>query len=269
MKKQLLLSALFLFSAVTWAQAQITSNESKTSRGYLRVGFSNFGKELKNDLSNFSVNGASGVSGDMSILENLREGRYGSERGYVFEFGRNYYFNKTTLLPLFDTKIGLDWTQLSLTYNQLDWSDFAAKDVENGYEVEETSFFAGSASSKLGPVISINFIGKLVVDVRAQLAATYYFNSLNYAAYNDDTDEEKYFTFFPIGDEDEEGFSAITKTGHFGFKQNYGATVRYGGIGLALDYFPGSLKGAYHSSEGDGEEKFKNNIFQIKISLTL
>lgn len=269
MKKQLLLLTLLLSSIVTWTQAQITRNESKLSRGYLRVGFSNFGKELKDDLSNFSVNGAAGVNGDASILENLREGRYGSKRGYAFEFGRNYYFNKTSLIPLFDTKIGLDWTQFSLTYNELDWSGFAEKDAENGYEADETSFFAGSASSKLGPVVSINLIGKLVVDVRLQLAATYYFNSLNYYAYNDADDDEKYFSFFPEDSEDEEGFAAVTKAGHFGIKQNYGATVRYGGLGLALDYFPGSIKAAYQSSEGDGEEKFKNNIFQIKISLTL
>ncbi|MGK6351090.1 hypothetical protein [Parapedobacter sp. DT-150] len=268
MKKQLFLLTLLL-STITWSYAQITRNETKLSRGYLRLGFSNFGQELKDDLSNFSVNGGSGVDGEASALSNVLDGRYGAKRGYVFEFGRNYYFNKTSLLPAFDTKIGLDWTQLSLVYNKLDWSNFAERDIDNGYEVDETSFFAGSASTKLGPVISINLIGKLVVDVRAQLAATYYFNSLNYYAYNPEDDDEKYFSFMPIDAEDEESFSAVTKAGNFGIKQNYGATVRFGGLGLALDYFPGSIKAEYTSNEGDGEEKFKNNIFQIKLSLML
>ena len=65
--------------------------------------------------------------------------------------------------------------------------------------------------------------------------------------------------------EEEGGLS----TGNFGFKTNYGATVRYGGIGLALDYFPGKVKSSYQSHEGSGEAKFKNNMFQIKVSLTL
>ena len=74
--------------------------------------------------------------------------------------------------------------------------------------------------------------------------------------------------------EEENVFSAFGKLGKFGIKQNYGATVRYGMIGLAIDYFPGSFKFEYETSEGGGDvqsgkEKFKNNMFQIKLSLTL
>lgn len=272
MKKQLLVLTVLL-CAVSWSFGQITGSESRNSRGYLRLGFSNFGQELENDLSNFSVNGG-GLDGEASMLANLQDGRYGAKRGYVLEFGRNYYFNKTSLLPIFDTKIGLDWTQLSLTYNELDWTGFIERDRADGYEVDEAGFFAASASSKLGPVISINFIDKLVLDVRAQLAATYFVNGLDYYAYNDD--DERYFTFMPEEEEADEisGIAAFGKLGKFGFKQNYGATVRYGAIGLSLDYFPGSFKFEYETSEGDGEirsgeEKFKNNMFQIKLSLTL
>ena len=273
MKKQLLLWIL-LMSAATWTYGQITRDDSKLSRGYLRLGFSNFGDELKNDLSNFSVN-EGGFDSEASMLNNLLDGRYGAKRGYVFEFGRNYYFNKTSLLPIFPTKIGLDWTQLSLTYNQLDWSGFVERDRQAGYEVDEMDYFAVSASSKVGPVISINFISNLVLDIRAQLAATYFVNGLDYYAYNDE--DERYFTFMPeeeLDDEEGEGLAAFTKLGKFGFKQNYGTTIRFGVIGLALDYFPGSFKYAYGTSEGNGqvksgEEKFKNNMFQIKLSLTL
>lgn len=275
MKKQLLVLTVLLF-AVTWSHAQITRDESKLTRGYLRVGLSNFGQELKNDLSNFSVNDGGAFNSEASMLDNLLDGRYGAKRGYVVEFGRNYYFNKTSLLPLFPTKIGLDWTQLSLTYNDLDWSGFIERDRNAGYEVDEMGYFAFSASSKIGPVISINLISKLVVDVRAQLAATYFVNGLDYYAYNDNNDDERYFTFMPEEEDDDEvdGLAAFTKLGKFGIKQNYGATVRYGVIGLSLDYFPGSFRYEYETSEGNGEvksgkEKFKNNMFQIKVSLTL
>lgn len=267
MKRQLLLLAVSL-SATLFAYGQITK-DGRASRGYLRLGFSNFGQELKDDLSNFSVNGGSGFEGETSLLANAREGRYGSKRGYAFEFGRNYYFHKNSLLPVFDARLGVDWTQLSLTYNQLDLSDAAAIDEANGYEVEGTSFFAASASSKIGPVFSFSPINKLVIDVRVQLAAIYNFTSVDYYAYNESTEEEKYFSFFPEEAEDEDGLSAITKAGNFGFKTNYGVTVRYAGLGLALDYFPGKIKSSYQSNEGSGEEKFKNNMFQIKLSLTL
>src|SRR5690606_35499111 len=116
MKKQLLVLSVLL-AVVNWSYGQITRDESKMSRGYLRFGLSNFGQELKGDLSNFSVNDGGAFHAEASMLDNVLNGRYGAKRGYVLEFGRNYYFNKTSLLPLFNTKIGLDWTQLSLTYN--------------------------------------------------------------------------------------------------------------------------------------------------------
>lgn len=273
MKKQLLVLTVLLV-AVNWSYGQITRDESKRSRGYLRLGLSNFGQELKNDLSNFSVNDGGAFDGEASMLDNLLDGRYGAKRGYVLEFGRNYYFNKTSLLPLFDTKVGLDWTQLSLTYNELDWDGFINRDRAAGYEVDDAGFFAVSAASKIGPVISINFIDRLVLDVRAQLAATYFVNGLDYYAYNDD--DERYFTFMPEEEDSNEieGLAAFGKLGKFGIKQNYGATVRYGVIGLSIDYFPGSFKYEYETSEGNdevksGKEKFKNNMFQLKLSLTL
>src|SRR3546814_6616991 len=104
MKKQLLVLTV-LMAVATWSYSQITRDDAKMSRGYLRLGFSNFGQELSDNLSNFSVDDG-GLAGESTMLENLLEGRYGAKRGYVFEFGRNYYFKKTSLLPIFDTKIG-------------------------------------------------------------------------------------------------------------------------------------------------------------------
>lgn len=267
MKVQFFLATV-LCLAVGVTQAQITK-DGKNSRGYLRLGFSNYGQDLSNDLSNFSVNNGSGIDGEASILDNYLEGRYGADRGYAFEFGRQYYFTKSSLLPIFDARLGLDWTIASLTYNQIELGEFAERDEAQGFEVDGSSFVTASASSKIGPVFSIAPIGKLVVDVRAQLAATYFVNITDYYAYNEATDEERYFSFFGDGEEDESGLSAFTAAGNFGWKTNFGITARYGGLGLAMDYSPGAIRSAYRSSEGDGEAKFKNNVFQIKLSLTL
>src|SRR5690554_1762434 len=125
-----------------------------------------------------------------------------------------------------------------------------------------------SISSMLGPVVSIRPIGKLVVDARVQVAAVYYANMTNYEAYHEGTGDERYFSFFPDLDEDSD-IASLTKVASLGFKPNFGATVRYGAIGLAMDYAPGSIKSEYRAHDGDGEAKFKHNIFQIKLSLTL
>lgn len=265
MKKQWFLMALLCF-AVSFAQAQITK-EGKGSRGYLRLGFSSFGEELSDDLSNFSVNNGAGMSGDASMRDNVLAGRYGAQRGYVLEFGRQYYFTKKSLLPLFDARLGLDWTQLSLTYNELNFAPIVERDLADGYYADGDQSAAASISSMLGPVFSIRPIGKLVIDARVQVAAVYYANLTNYAAYND-VDDERYFTFFPEMGEDD-GLGALTKVASLNFKPNFGATARYGALGLSLDYSPGSVKAEYLSDEGDGEAKFKHNVFQFKLSLTL
>ncbi len=265
LRKQLGL-AILLSLAVNLSHGQITKDD-RTSRGYFRLGINQFGKDLKEQLSAF---------GSGTILANMRDGAYGSETGYALEFGRNYYFYSPNFLP-FDTNVGLDWTQLSVTYNALDWSEAAAIDAAEGYTVDASNALAISLASKAGPVISINPISKLVVDVRVQLSATYFVNTTDYYAYKeDDWEDERYFSFFTeeeaYGEEYEaEGslLSDLSELGKFGFKPNYGVTVRYGGLGLSLDYSPGSFKTYYSSSEGNGEERFKNNILQFKLSLTL
>src|SRR5690554_1299294 len=164
MKKQWFLVAM-LCCATAFAHAQI-AKEGKSSRGYLRLGFSSFGEDLKSDLSNFSVNNASGMHGDASMLDNMLEGRYGAQRGYVLEFGRQYYFTKRSLLPAVDLRVGLDWTQLSLTYNEVHFAPIVERDVADGYLPSEDQSMTASISSMLGPVVSIRPIGKLVVDAR-------------------------------------------------------------------------------------------------------
>ncbi len=254
--------ATLLLSAVLVSHAQITK-EGKGNRGYFRLGLNNFGADLEADYANL---------GGRGVLNSMVDGAYGAGTGYALEFGRNYYFNKKSLLPIFDARIGLDWTQLALTYNELDWSETIAADEAEGYTVDASNSLAISASSKIGPVFSIAPIGKLVVDVRIQLAATYFVNTTDYWAYKeDDYDDERYFSFIDDSEDSEDAslFQQFAEFGKFGFKPNYGVTVRYGGLGLALDYSPGSIKTKYFSSEGNGEEPFKNNMLQFKLSLTL
>lgn len=263
-KKLLVIASLCLVTLL--AQGQITK-EGRNSRGYLRFGFSSFGDELKDDLSNFSVDNDGSMLVEASLRDNILEGRYGTRRGYVFEFGRQYYFNKQSLIPLMDARLGLDWTQLSLTYNELDFSSIARRDEDRGYYANGDKSAAFSISSMIGPVFSISPISKLTIDARAQLAVVYYANLTNYYADNPVTNDEAYFSFF--GDAEQEGLEAFTAAANLGFKPNFGATVRYGAIGLAVDYSPGSIKSEYRSDEGNGEAKFKHNVFQIKVSLTL
>lgn len=255
-------SAILLSLIASLSHGQITKDD-RGSRGYFRLGINQFGKDLNEQLSAY---------GSGSILANMREGAYGSEAGYVLEFGRNYYFYSPGILP-FDARVGLDWTQLSATYNELDWSEAAAIDAADGYTVDASDALAISLASKLGPVISINPISQLVVDLRVQLSVTYFVNTTDYYAYQeDDWGDERYFSFLTDDEESEDEASVLSQLGElgkFGFKPNYGVTVRYGGIGLALDYSPGSFKTSYSSSEGNGEERFKNNLLQFKLSLTL
>lgn len=273
MKKQLSIIILLLVS-VSWSYGQITSGPYEMNRGYLRFGLNNFGQELRNGMAGVAAGSNGALDERASMLGNVLDGRFGAKTGYVLEFGRNYYFNETSLLPVFDTKIGIDWTHLSITYNKLDWGGFIERDKAAGYDVDVTGFFGVSLASKAGPVISFNFIDRLVLDVRAQLAATYFVNGLDYWAYTDTDD--RYLTFVTTDEDDHDidGLKAFGKLGKFGLKQNYGATLRYGAIGVAIDYFPGSFKYEYETQDADGvmrqgKEKFKNNMFQIKLSLTL
>ncbi len=237
--------------------AQTAPSGERASWGYFRLGINHLGKEL---------------SADLTMKENILAGYSGNKTGYVLEFGRNYYLHKKSLWPRFPTKIGLDWTQVSVTYNKLDFSQFVAQDLEDGYTIDRKSFSSITASSKLGPVVSVNVIRKLVVDVRAQVAYTVHAHVVDYEA--DNGSEVKYLSFIREqeegpGEGDPERSFSLGRLFHTGWRPSYGLTARYGGIGVAIDYLAGNLNAGYISDEGDGEAKIKAGAVQFKLSLKL
>lgn len=105
MKIKILVSAIAVCISLN-LQAQ---ERSVFRSGYMRLGINKLGDELDNGLS---------------PKENIFDNRYGAGIGYVFEFGRIYYFKNRQNKSL--VNFGLDWTVLSLNYNKMDkWKDYA------------------------------------------------------------------------------------------------------------------------------------------------
>lgn len=200
--------------------------------GYWRLGFNTLGNAMDNGLS---------------ALGNVVAGNFGAKQGYVLETGHIYYFNRYTNFPI---KFGLDWTVLSLTYNQLDWESFVLSKGGTSASIAGSNL-AANASSKLGPVFSLNPFEKLIIDFRAQIAYTGYYFDQGYVIGS----TRKNFSF-----------ASNLKTA---IVPNFGLTIRRKAIGFALDYSPGNVNYGYTSSEGDGEAKLKVNNTQLKISFTL
>ncbi len=245
MKKQFTLLFSVLVFSVSVAMAQ-TGTITNFRKGYLRLGINILGNSFDESLS---------------PTENVLAGNLGASKGYAFEFGKSYYFNNDDALPF---RYGLDWTVLSFSYNKFNWEDHISEDVEY-----EGGKFAIGLSSKLGPVISINPVEKVIIDARLQIVPQLYFYDFSY--YNN-SDENDYFSFI---DEDPEGMDEdydpekVMDRLFFGLKPNFGVTIRRNALGLALDYSPGKIKTQYSSYEGHGTEKLKVSAFQIKLSLTL
>jgi hypothetical protein len=169
---------VLLLPLLTMAFLQVHAQQRSVFRsGYVRLGINKLGDDLSNSLS---------------PKENVFDGRYGATSGYIFEFGHAYYFrNKEKAKGI---NFGLDWTILSLTYNKIDkWEDYATASRIAGAYVDGTKI-AASISSKLGPVISINPVEKLVLDFRFQVAPTVRFFDLEYGE-DSPTDQGRYFSF--------------------------------------------------------------------------
>lgn len=254
MKFKILVSAIIVCISLN-AQAQ---ERSAFRSGYVRLGINKLGDDLDNGLS---------------PKENIFDNRYGAGTGYVFEFGRIYYFKNRQDKSLFN--VGLDWTILSLNYNKMDkWKDYAigagAKDAIDGQAI------AAAISSKLGPTISINPIEKLVIDVRFQVAPTLRFFDFGYDETTADS-EGRYFYFINDNqssvDEEFDGESIKNRLA-FGVATGFGITVRRKAIGLSLDYVSGKVNSnydAYDAKAGNtfGKEKIQANTMQFKLSFTL
>ncbi|HKG08105.1 MAG TPA: hypothetical protein VKB19_16695 [Pedobacter sp.] len=224
--------------------------------GYTRLGINKLGSDLDNSLS---------------PKQNVFDGNYGAGTGYVLEFGRIFYFKDAEEQRL--VNYGLDWTYLSLNYNKMDqWEKYGeAAGVPDFYV--DGSGTAAAISSKVGPILSINPIEALVVDVRLQIAPTLRFFDISY--FEEDQDETgRYFSFMNSQvEEDDYDSEAIKNRLAFGIAANFGITVRRKAIGLSIDYISGKVKSNYEAGDVSGlsygKEKIPAHNLQVKLSFSL
>lgn len=254
MKKLYLVLALS-FIMITGINAQ---SRSAFRSGYLRVGLNALGNDLEFD---------------QSPKQNVFDGNFGAAQGYVLELGRIFYLKDRSLIaPL---NYGIDWTYLSLNYNELDQWDAYGVATGQSYALGGENL-AAAVSTKIGPVVSFNLIDKVVVDARLQLAPTFRLFDMSYYEMDQNGDDARYFSFTDdmsgAGDDDYNADSFSNRVG-FGIQTNFGLTLRRKAIGVALDVVSGSVKNSYEALENGttsfGKEKIKATNVQFKLSLTL
>ena len=242
MKKLPLL--LLALTALSHLQAQEAFHSPFRKGSYTRLGINNMSAVLNQSLT---------------PKQNMVAGNFGADMGFVFEKGRIFYFMPKTQKSFIN--VGLDWTVISLTYNsnKKQWANYAAAEPE-----AVTSPLIATISTKLGPVISINPVQDLVIDIRAQVAAIggvvgpMYEGKTHAVVMAKDTAEK---------------VMDLVKSMPNGLKPNIGATIRWRSIGLSADYSPGKLKMNYNAKdngiETTGKESVPFNTFQIKLSFTM
>lgn len=250
---------LFLLAVMLTASFHVNAqNRSVFRSGYLRLGINTLGSDLDPALT---------------PKQNVFDGRYGAGSGYVLEMGRIFYFVKRAEKTM--VNYGLDWTYFSLNYNSLDkWEDYGAAASPQNYYVDGEKL-AAAISTKIGPVVSINLIERVVLDARFQLAPTFRLFDLSYAE-NEGTEEERNFSFtnYRSGENDENYDAESTKNRvGYGLQTNFGLTLRRKAIGISIDYISGKAKSSYEALDQTGvsfgKEKIKANNLQLKLSLTL
>lgn len=199
-------------------------------------------------------------------------GNLGTEVGFVIEAGHIFYFLKKT--PARKINVGLDWTIISLSYNDAKrkWKDYSTTTGHPEAVIEglipsgrgddkETAPMVASVATKLGPVVAINPIGKLVIELRAQLSAGLYSYLMGYT-------DDNYFFATVDNSQDDTKFSDILLPC---IKPNAGITIRHGRFGLAFDYSPGRANIPYsveqNGNENNGMMKVPFNSFQLKVNL--
>ncbi|SDD37230.1 hypothetical protein SAMN04487894_108172 [Niabella drilacis] len=223
------------------------TERSPFRRGYLRLGISNIPGKLNQA---------------MSPKENILASQYGSGTGYVLEIGKAYYFNR----PQAGDRLGygLDWTVFSASYNPL--NRWKAYETTAGDPGATTTPAIMGLSSKLGPVLSVNAVEKLVIDARVQLVASASYYNFEYAG------GSRYFHL--INAQKNEDDNGVTSALMLGLKPSFGLTVRRGIIGLALDYAPGKIKMNYEEGTGTsgeytyGQKELEANSLQLKLNIS-
>ena len=253
------INALILVIAICYSINSYSQDRPAFRKGYLRVGINKLGDDLDNSLS---------------PKENIFDSKYGASTGYVFEFGKIYYFKSRENKGLIN--YGLDWTILSLNYNKMDkWEEYGLAS-EVGTSEADGSLIAAAISSKLGPTISFNPLEKLEIDVRFQIAPTLRFFDFEY--YEDDENSAGRYFYFENSAQSEfdEDFDseAIKNRLAFGVATGFGITVRRKAIGIALDYTVGKVNSNYEAFDPRsgmtyGKERIKANTMQFKLSFTL
>ncbi|SEB16346.1 hypothetical protein [Pedobacter hartonius] len=239
---------------------KLTAQRSAFRSGYIRIGINKIGDGLDQQLS---------------PKQNVFDGRYGAGTGYVFETGHIFYFGKKSAENQ-PVNFGLDWTYISLNYNKMDeWEDYGRAAGATEIDVSGTKT-AAAISSKLGPVISFNPIGKLVIDARFQVAPVLRFFDLDYSQNYGEPNQQS-FTFVNYQKEEmDDSFEAESFKNRiaFGLATSFGITIRRKAIGFAIDYVSGKVNSYYEATEGSlgssaGKEKIPVHNLQFKLSLSL
>lgn len=249
----------FLVSAIAVCiSLNVLAQERSAFRsGYMRLGINKLGEDLDNGLS---------------PKANIFNNRFGANSGYVFEVGNIYYFvpkeSKSAV------NIGLDWTILSLDYNKIDkWDDYANASGAPNVNLYG-QIFSAAVSSKLGPAMSLNLVGKLVIDLRFQVVPTLRYFDFGYSETGSGS-SGRYLYLGREGESDNGRFEEDRFNDRLGFglATGYGITVRHNALGLSADYISGKVKtnyNAYDPGTGNtsGREKIQAKNVQFKLSLT-
>lgn len=209
--------------------------------------------DFRNAYLRFGINNFPGtLSMSESVHSNIQDGNIGSSMGFVAQVGRHLYFNHKSHQPF---RFGLDWTMISFSYNQLDWTTYARE--RNNPSSDEQKFDGFSFSTKLGPAITVALSNDILIDARVQMACGVHSLGINYS---DAANNEEFSFGFKSG-EPFESPSVLF------FNPNMGLTLRYRGVGLAVDYSPQKIGYEYDSSEGSGRMNFHIQSLQTKLNL--
>lgn len=249
-------SILLLVMVISTTAAMAQTQASPFRRKYTRLGI--------------QTPGSQPVTG-LSPKENLLKGNFGTEMGYVFEKGRLFYFMPAAEAKLLN--VGLDWTIVSFQYSPSanSWDKYARQHTT--YSVDDFSAqTVASLSTRLGPVLSINPVQDLVVDLRVQLGLGAYFLGPLYESTGSSSENGVDHGFYGYKDDTTAtGVKKFTQLFNSAFKPSLGATVRWRTFGLAVDYSPGKMNMHYKAIDNKlvttGVQKVPLNTFQIKLTI--
>lgn len=246
---------LLVLTTILAVHVMAQNDRSPFRKKYVRIGIQTIGNGTLDNALN---------PGD-----NITKGNLGAGLGGVFEAGRNFYFigkDKAKLL-----NVGIDWTFFSASVNPSAkaWDKYAET---SGYDKEDfTAKLAISVATKVGPVVSINPVQDLVVDVRAQASLGAYILGPMYEHYENNTPTDTFYA--SENDKEATGIKKVTQLFATSIRPNIGVTARWRAIGLALDYAPGNIKMKYNridnGVETNGKAEVPANSMQVKLSFTL